>query len=92
MLFHIAFPLKNPKRAHVCLCCLLRFYTQYSLHRKIMDKTELRGTAESDDVSVSADALLILPTNRHVNRTMTTQASAAVPQHSLYAASSRDVM
>ena len=72
------------------MCCILRFYAQYSSHKKLMGKMELRGITESDDVGVSADALLILPTNGQVNRTATTRASAAVPQYSLYAASSRD--
>ena len=48
----------------------------------------------SDDINVSADALLILPTNRQVSRTMTQASahSAAVPQYALYAANSSDVM
>jgi len=60
-----------------------------------MSKTELRGNyTESDDVSVSADALLILPTNRQVNKTTSPASahSAAVPQYSLYAANSSEVI
>ena len=74
--------------------CVRRFYAEYSSHRKLMGKSELIGYAESDDINVSADALLILPTNRQVSRTMAQASahSAAVPQYSLYAANSSDVM
>jgi len=74
--------------------CVRRFYAEYSSHRKLMGKSELRGSAESDDINVSADALLIFPTNRQVSRTMAQASahSAAVPQYALYAANSSDVM
>ena len=53
------------------LRCAFRFYAEYSSRKKLMGKPELGGNyTDSDGISMSADALLILPTRHHDDKIM----------------------